>query len=237
MCLLLCGCREPLVHDLSEMDANRFLTRLHESNIDADKEKQGDGKWVIEVPRGTSAASIKILDGARLLKRGRVQNSAAPGVISSREDQRLHAERIISQEIEDTLSSIGGVLEAHVHLKLPPQDPLFGRRSGDSGSASVLIVVDAEPRISKEEISSLVAGAAGIDTKAVSVIVSSQESAAQENRDGARKESAPVHAQVHAPAWRTNSGFTLLTGVLLSCCSLVLGLLLWRTRRHAGEVV
>lgn len=171
--LLSCGCREQIVHNLSESEANRLLTRLHDSSIDAAKEHQTDGKWLISVDSTQSLEAIKFLDSARLLRDPAPSIEARSSMIASREEQRIRSENVLSQSIQDTLMSIDGVLEAHVHLNLPPSDPLFGYKlNGTSGSASVLLVVEENLRVAKEDIMGLVAGASGILAKDVTVLVS-----------------------------------------------------------------
>jgi type III secretion protein J len=182
--LFLSGCREQIIHDLSETEANRFLTFLHDDQIDARKEKQPDGKWCVSVPEADGLVAIKLLETARLLRPERASAETKSSLISSREDQRLQTQNIMSGRIEDTLRSIRGVLEAHVHLNLPPNDPIFGTRlSSGSASGSVLLVVTDSLRASKDEIVSLVSGAAGVEPKQISVVMT--------NEDEARRSIAP----------------------------------------------
>lgn len=170
--MLLSGCREQIVHNLSEIDANRLVTKLHDSSLNGDKEKQADGKWSISVPSDETIRALKLLNDSRILRSENQKAIEKSSVISSREDQRFHYERSLSQEIEATLSSVPGVLEARVHLNIPPVDPLFGRSLGQGGTASVLLVTDSSLTTTKDEIAGLVAGASGIKSDAISVLFS-----------------------------------------------------------------
>ena len=59
MTLVLAGCREQVVHNLTEVDANRYVTRLHDADIKAEKGVQPDGMWSLEVDADQAVAAIK----------------------------------------------------------------------------------------------------------------------------------------------------------------------------------
>ena len=103
--------------------------------------------------------------------------------MSSREQQRFQFERSLSSSIETTLSALDGVLDVRVHLNLPVSDPLFGKpvNSQDKGSASVLLITGSVFPNSNEQIASLVAGASGISSKNVSVLISVKNKEKAEN--------------------------------------------------------
>lgn len=169
--MLLGGCDEQIVHDLSEREANRVLTVLADTDISAKRLKQPDGSWAVAVASGDAIKAIKMLsDQPKILDRKLTQQTNS-SMISSRQDERFRFERSLSHEIETTLLSIPGVLESHVHLNLPVTDPLFGRPlAKQSGSASVLLVVrDNAP--DSAEVASLVSGAAGIPLSSIMVVL------------------------------------------------------------------
>lgn len=167
----LTACKEQIVHDLSEHEANRLITVLHEAGMEAHKEPQPDGQWSLAVATDHAIRAIQFIDQRRLIREERSQKKKS-SVISSREDQRFQYERSLSSEIEQTILSIDGVFEARVHLNLPPVDPLFGKRiSKIPGSASVLIVATRDFSIENSELAALVSGASGIELDKVSVIV------------------------------------------------------------------
>ena len=71
--------------------------------------------------------------------------------------------------------SVDGILEARVHLNIPPVDPLFGRKIQQiAGSASVLLVREDNLSISIEEVASLVSGASGIDEQNIRYYLATQ---------------------------------------------------------------
>jgi type III secretion protein J len=174
LALFVSGCEEQILHDLSEQDANKVLSRLSAGNLGAKKVLQSDGRWAISVPRDAIVPALSYLDTNRVLSpRSSAANVGGKGgFVPSREEQWFRYERSVAISIEDSLSAMLGVLEARVHLNLPETDPLFGTRKESTGSGSVLLVVDARYGAKDEEISGLVSGAAGIPAAKVTVLKS-----------------------------------------------------------------
>ncbi|MCB0352178.1 MAG: hypothetical protein KDD64_01600 [Bdellovibrionales bacterium] len=175
--LILAGCKEQIVHQLSEEDANRYLARLHSGQFEAEKVRLPDSTWAIAVPRSDSAAAIQFLSRSRLFRRSHGDASESRSFLVSREEERFRFERAMSREVEATLTAIDGVLEARVHLNLPPRDPLFGvSREGDgAASASVLLITSRDLPLSNDSIRELIAGAAGVPLEGVSVLTSQSQ--------------------------------------------------------------
>jgi type III secretion protein J len=166
------------MHSLSETDANRLLTRLHLMQIDSRKVKQPDGKWLVDVPKSEMLKAIRYLDEARMLRDIQPLRAANSAMFANREDQHFEFERVLSREVEGTLASIEGVLEARVHLKLPRPDPFFGEQNAreGEGSASVLLIAGSAFSLSKEEIQALVSGASGMPPSRISIVLSQTRS-------------------------------------------------------------
>ena len=208
LCLPLYGCKEVIIHNLSEVEANRLLSSLDEKHIISEKLKQPDGRWSLSVEKANALSAIRLLDHSRFLKTQEdPQSPRKTSMISSREDQRFIFERSLSKEIETTLASIEGVAYARVHLNLPQTDPIFGHRLRDGkGSASVLLLVNERFAQKVEELASLVAGASGIDTSGISVVVSTNEAQSPRVNDtevmaaSASMETRKSHAN-QMPAW------------------------------------
>ena len=170
--LCLCACREVIVHDLSETEANKMMTRLLASELDASKEKQADGKWALSLPKEQASAAIRFLSDHRMLKEESVTLSQKAGLMVSKEEQRFRYERALSHEIETTLANMSGVLQARVHLNLPVIDPIFGQNIDNSKSSASVMLVLENKQVNIAEISALVAGASGIPLSSISVITS-----------------------------------------------------------------
>lgn len=174
LALLTSGCDEQILHDLSEQDANKVLSRLSTGKLGAKKVAQSDGRWAISVSRDAIVPALSYLDTHRILSpRSSLTSSPGKGsFVPSREEQWFRYERSVAVSIEDSLNAMSGVLEARVHLNLPETDPLFGTRKQDAGSGSVLLVVDGRYLAKDEEVSGLVSGAAGIPATRVTVLKS-----------------------------------------------------------------
>jgi len=177
------GCHEQILHDLSEAEANKVLSRLSSSGASAEKVLQSDGRWAISVPRDKVLPALSFLDTHRVLssRDGDPKPKSQSGLVPSREEQWFRYERSVAQSIEDSLSTMQGVLEARVHLHLPESDPLFGARRDDRGSGSVLMVIDPRFQAKDEELAALVAGAAGISATHVRVLRSTAPAARHES--------------------------------------------------------
>lgn len=170
MLLLVSGCRTEVLHNLSETEANRLITRLHEVRIEGEKTHQDDGTWSVSVPNEDFRLAVRYLSDTRMLHDRR--SPVGPSrLLRSREEQRFEYERALSREIEATINSIAGVLESRVHLNLPAPDLLLGRSKGQ-GSASVLVVVRSGELPDDTRIASLVAGASGLKAAEVAVLFS-----------------------------------------------------------------
>lgn len=234
MILALSGCQDSIVHNLSEPEANRLLSKLHDSAIEAAKERQPDGKWMISVASDDAMPAIKLLDSSRLFRLDKADSPERLAFLLSKEEQRVHSERLMSAAIEKTISSIRGVLEAHVHLNLPPLDPLFGNRLGSSaGSASVLIIANSETTLVKEDIKAIVAGAAGISPDAISVVISGShfnETELTPNESAGISAIAGSAAQFKGPRLLFMRDKGTVIGLSLLVAASTLAYILWSTR-------
>jgi type III secretion protein J len=168
------GCDEQIIHDLSEQEANRVVSRLGAGSLNAKKVQQSDGRWAIAVGANSTVAALLFLESNRVLTPRAPTSSAGSkgGFVPSREEQWFRYERSVALSIEDSLGTVLGVLEARVHLNLPETDPLFGTRKESIGSGSVLLLIDERYESKDEEVAALVAGAAGIPTTKVTVLKS-----------------------------------------------------------------
>ncbi|MGI6523685.1 MAG: hypothetical protein ACOX2O_00090 [Bdellovibrionota bacterium] len=177
LCFCCSGCREKLIHGLTENEANKLMAQLYAVDAEPRKVQQPDGSWAIAVPSGQASWVLKYLDDTRVMKDTAQKEAQSTSIISSRDEQRFKFERSLSREIEYTLTSIENVLQARVHLNLPPRDPFFGKKlqAAESGSASILLIVTKDFKLLPADISHLVAGAAGIAKEKVTVLLDRSE--------------------------------------------------------------
>lgn len=176
--LLLTGCGErmELHRDLSEQDANEVLAELASKHIDAQKRLDKNGVAVLVASDDISRA-VRALEAVGLPRRSRSSLGEVfrkEGVISSPLEERARYLYALSQELEQTLSQIDGVVVARVHVVLPeriaPGEPVL------PASAAVFIKHRAEldpdsvlPRI-RRMVASSIPGISGADDKKLAVI-------------------------------------------------------------------
>lgn len=169
----MCGCKEQILHNLSEAEANRIVSRLHAAELAAEKVVQSDGRWAISLPEREASEALRYLEDRRVVssQRDDTFGFTKGGLIPSREEQRFRYERSIAAAIEESLQAVKGVLEARVHLNLPQSESFFGERGERvSGSSAVLLLVDEHFDTEDRDIARLVAGAAGLQVERISVL-------------------------------------------------------------------
>lgn len=173
LCIAVCGCKEQILHDLTEAEANRIVSRLHGAELTAQKVLQSDGRWAISLPERQASAGLRYLEDHRVVssQRSDTFSFAKGGLIPSREEQRFRYERALAAAIEESLQAVKGVLEARVHLNLPQSESIFGERGEKVlGSSAVLLLVDDRFNTEERDIARLVAGAAGLQVEHISVL-------------------------------------------------------------------
>lgn len=160
--LSACGDRMELHRALSEQDANEVLAELASKHIDAQKRLDKTGVSVL-VPTQDISRAVRALEAVGLPRHSRSSLGDVfrkEGVISSPLEERARYIYALSQELEQTLSQIDGVVVARVHVVLPeriaPGEPVqpasaavFIKHTADFDPDSVL------PRIQRMVASSI----------------------------------------------------------------------------------
>ncbi len=176
--LLLTGCngQVELNHGLTENDANEVAAELGRYQIAVQKHSDKEGVTLL-VNSDDLNRAVHILDSAGLPRPTRTNLGAVfqkNGIISTPLEERARYIYALSQEVEETLSQIDGVIVARVHVVLPervaPGEPV------QPASAAVFIKYRSdldpdsmEPRI-RRMVSSSIPGMAGRDNKDLEVI-------------------------------------------------------------------
>lgn len=169
--LLLTSCKEEILHELSEAQANQVWITLEKKQIDVQKKKSVNG-WEISVDQTQAVRALQLLQ-AQKLPHGlwREKDLETSSIIPSKEERQLNREKQLARSIEGSLLSMPGVGDAHVHLVIP-----FGESQSKS-TASVLVVAEHPNVIQPQQLRDLVAGATSIQKEFVAVaVVSGQES-------------------------------------------------------------
>ena len=171
--LLLCSCKEALLHNLSEIQANRLIGILNSEGIEASKELQADSKWTLMVNKQDLVDAISLLDSKRLLKDNTSTIKESSSLLGSNQEKNFYYERVLSSELEKTLLTLSGVFDARVHLNIKKSDALSLKNEDDvKTSASVLMVVNETEDFDENKIKSIISGASGIEPKDVSIVIS-----------------------------------------------------------------
>lgn len=209
-----CG-RDEILHDLEERQANQVLVALDGGGLAGEKRRDegSEGRWLVEVPRGDAARAQRLL-AERELPRPEAPGFAAVfakgSVVPTPAEDRARLLQALSGELSRSVEALDGVIEARVHVALPPEDPLRGATPPARGSVLVKVRAGARARVEAQAggIQALVAGAVpGLEAAQVAVVIS--------------ESTAVARAEPRRPALRP-----LLLGIAVAAASAALLLLL-----------
>ena len=141
--VVLAGCsRAPLYTDLTESQANEVQAALLAAHIDAQKTAMTKSKgWSIAVAHSAIPQAMAVLEAAGLPRQSlRTLGDVFPkeSFVSSPLEERARYIFALSQEVQQTLMQLDGVVDARVHIALPERSLLDDRPQ--SASASVVII-------------------------------------------------------------------------------------------------
>ena len=179
----LSGClRHELQTGLSEQDAQEIVVLLNENDIPASAtkeaaEKKGEEKWSVMVLGGDQnlARAWRVLEENGLPRqkdKGLEDVFSNSGMIPTATEEKARLLVGISGEINRTLKSVAGVVDAHVLVVMPDASPLLDKSERPVPTASVLIKYRGSPLpLSEEDIKKLVARAVeGLQPENVAVV-------------------------------------------------------------------
>lgn len=236
LCVTACGCQEQILHDLSESEANRIVSRLHSAELSAEKVVQSDGRWAISLPERQASKGLRYLEEHRVVSSQRSDTFAFAkgGLIPSREEQRFRYERALAAAIEESLQAVKGVLEARVHLNLPPSEGFAAQRGEKTpGSSAVLLLVDERFNTQDSDVARLVAGAAGLQVERISVLRSVTGSVVLQNVTAELATQAPlvpVHDEPRSEVLHGSSYRAEYSAIALGIVGIVFVVIMMRRR-------
>jgi type III secretion protein J len=178
------GCDARLASDLSEHQANEVIVALHASGIAAQKEvvagTRGEARYAVEVPNGEVGRALALLGAADLPRHdegGIDEAFAEGGLVPTATEERARLLSALGGELARTIERIDGVVDARVHVALPPARETLLDESPPAPRASVLVkhrLDHAAPDV--EAIRAIVAGAVhDLDATSVAVLVIAAE--------------------------------------------------------------
>ena len=201
------GCaREEILHGLEERQANQVLVALDDGGLAGEKRRDegSEGRWLVEVARGDAARAQRLL-AERELPRPEAPGFAAVfakgSVVPTPAEDRARLLQALSGELSRSVEALDGVIEARVHVALPPEDPLRGAPPPVRGSVLVKVRAGERARVESQAggIRALVAGAVpGLEAAQVAVVVS--ESTAVSRVEPHRRGLRPLFLGVAAAA-------------------------------------
>lgn len=235
--LFLAACSTPIRHGLEEAAANEVVTALERAGIGAQKRREEgiEGGFVVHVASSDVVRALEVLHAAGLT-RGRRTGFAEvygkPSLVPTATEERARYVEALSGEIERTLETVDGVVDARVHLVLSETDPLSvdGKPRIPAQAAVLLKTRPGPPPIKEAEVQKLVAGSVpGLDPAAVAVVVT----AAPEGPAAG----GPTLAAVGPLRVTPGSRPLLLAGALVALALLaVLAVLLLHTSRRLAAI-
>lgn len=230
--LALTGCRETILHELEESEANQAKVVLAEHGISTEKKKEGAG-WSLSVDAESVNQALQLLDESRVVRRT-VKGGAdqSKSLVPGKEEREYYRERQLANNLEQTLERFPGIVEARVHLHLASLDRLKISAQDEAQSASVLLVSEADAVISEAKVKDLIAGASGVQIATVSVIVAprpKKEAISQVKQENVApvSTSQPVEIAKNVPAKAPSQLRLVLIGSGALLCSLVIMWLLF----------
>ncbi len=176
MLALLAGCKTALYANLNEQEANEMMSHLMRNGIRA--EKVGDkksGLYTLNVDKAQFATAVDVLKNQGLPKERFVKVDdlfKKEGLISSPLEERVRYIYALSQDVQETLAKIDGVVTARVHVVLPENDPFDTKVKPSSASVFIKYLPDSQLEDIKSEIKLIVEKSIeGLSYDKVSVIM------------------------------------------------------------------
>ena len=182
--LLLTGClKQELQTGLSEAEAQEIIVLLKDHNFDATRgpsvsnNNQEAPTWTVYVKGGSqnqfSAWRILQENGLPREKTAGLNDVFAnSGLIPTASEEKARLMVGLSGEIQKTLESVNGIVDARVHIVLPENSPLVDKTDWKPTTSSVLVKYQGDRLpLEAEEIQRLVAnGVEGLQTQNVAVV-------------------------------------------------------------------
>ena len=143
--LLVAGCRqESLYTGLAERDVNEMAAVLLQAGIPVERTRNTEGKYDLSISDSRYFAEAVTLLNDRGLPRKEFEDFGkvfkGDSLVSTPTEIKARYMYALTQQLERTLSEIGGVITARVQVVMPDSDPITRQRT--PAGASVVITHD-----------------------------------------------------------------------------------------------
>jgi type III secretion protein J len=149
--LPLAACQSELYSGLGEKEANEIVATLADASITASRAGNKEGAFSVQVDGSMMSEATRVLS-AHGLPRPKFQSLGqvfeTGGMVATPFEQRAKFMFALDQELSHSISQIGGVSSARVHVMLPETSALDVKK--ERPRASVFIYVDPGADVSKQ---------------------------------------------------------------------------------------
>ena len=139
--LTLAACQAEVYSDQTESSVNEMITVLQANGIEAGRiAGSEEGRYGLTVSRQDFTRAVAVLQQQGLPRaERRGLESVFPGdkIVSTPFEERARFMHAIGQELAASLSEIGGVVRANVHVNVPEAQPLADERVAASVAAFI----------------------------------------------------------------------------------------------------
>lgn len=119
---LLAGCSQELITGLSQRQANQTVALLQRYHLDAQKRETGKNRFAVYVEKAQFAEAVSLLDEFQVPSRDNLDIAdlfPIDSLVNSPSAERARLISGVEQRLEQTVSLLGNILSARVHISYP----------------------------------------------------------------------------------------------------------------------
>jgi type III secretion protein J len=176
------GCTTNILHGIDERSANEATSALERAGIGAEKLTDdgagaGAASYTVRVAHADASRAVDLLRALGLphdRRRGLAETYGQPSLIPTPSEERARYLDALAGEVERTLESADGVIDARVHLVLEESDPLApGAKPRTPARAAVLLKLrPGRAALTEADVQKLVSGSvAGLEPATIAVVM------------------------------------------------------------------